>query len=275
MGFVWRGANTGKLLLVVAAGVSTIACSRGHDNVPPARMASTSKSAEPTRTIDPKYGTSPSVRLVSEGQTVPKGNGGYKIGKPYKIAGRWYTPTEDPNYDRQGRGSWYGTDFHGRKTANGEIFDMNALTAAHPTLPLPSYVYVTNLANNRTVLVRVNDRGPYAHDRIIDMSRASARALGFENQGITQVRVKFAGRAPLDGNDFHERQFLAQQGRGKLGPAMSLGMNAGAGAVDGTPPVTRPPRPFTADAARSFSPMTPLATGATSGAAADVFVSRN
>jgi rare lipoprotein A len=261
VGFKWRGASAGKLLLVVAAGVSTIACSRGQDNVPSARMAS--KSAEAPRTVDPKYGTSPSVRLVSEGQIVPKGNGGYKIGKPYKIAGRWYTPAEDPNYDRQGRGSWYGTDFHGRKTANGEIFDMNALTAAHPTLPLPSYVYVTNLANNRTVLVRVNDRGPYSNDRIIDMSRASARALGFENQGITQVRVKFAGRAPLDGN---------QQGRGKLGTAMSLGMTrATEPAVDGTPPVTRPPRSFTAEAARTFSPMNPLAAGA----AADVFVSRN
>jgi rare lipoprotein A len=259
----------------MVAGVISIACSRGQDsNIPSARMAS--KPAEATKVVDPKYGTSASVRVVSDGQNVPKGNGGYKIGKPYKIAGRWYTPAEDPNYDRQGRGSWYGTDFHGRKTANGEVFDMNALTAAHPTLPLPSYVYVTNLANNRTILVRVNDRGPYSNDRIIDMSRASSRALGFENQGITQVRVKFAGRAPLDGNDYHERQFLAQQGRGKLGPAMSLGMAGNADtAVDGTPPVTRPPRAFTGDAVRTFSPMTPLAAGAASDAIADVFVSRN
>jgi rare lipoprotein A len=263
VGFKGRRADAGKLVLVVAAGVMTVACSRGQDNVPSARMAS--KSAEAPRTVDPKYGTSASVRVVSEGQNVPKGNGGYKIGKPYKIAGRWYTPAEDPNYDRQGRGSWYGTDFHGRKTANGEVFDMNALTAAHPTLPLPSYVYVTNLANNRTVLVRVNDRGPYANDRIIDMSRASARALGFENQGITQVRVKFAGRAPLDGNDHHERQFLAQQGRGKLGPAMSLGMSSAAGLTSGeeahgVPPVTRPPRAFSEPtvAQRTFSPMTSL-----------------
>jgi rare lipoprotein A len=260
VGLMGRAVDTGRFVLVLAAGVVSVGCSRGADNVPPARMAS--KTAEASRPVDPKYGTSASVRIVQEGQPVPKGNGGYKIGKPYKIAGRWYTPAEDPNYDRQGRGSWYGNDFHGRKTANGEVFDMNALTAAHPTLPLPSYVYVTNLANNRTVLVRVNDRGPYANDRIIDMSRASARALGFENQGITQVRVKFAGRAPLDGNDYHERQFLAQQGRGKLGPAMSLGMSAEgtqatatAAIVEGLPPVTRPPRPFTA---RSFSPATPL-----------------
>jgi rare lipoprotein A len=224
---------SGQLTAVALAavlGISLAACSRGYEN------ASVSASR-----IDPKTGTSASKRVVADGQPVPRGGGTYKIGAPYKISGRWYTPTEDPNYDRQGRGSWYGTDFHGRKTANGEVFDMNALTAAHPTLPLPSYVYVTNLNNNRTVLVRVNDRGPYANDRIIDMSRASARALGFENQGITQVRVKFAGRAPLDGNDYHERQFLAQQGRGSLGPAMSLGMST----LDpSSPPRWRPPRPF-------------------------------
>jgi rare lipoprotein A len=273
VGFKWRGANAGKLVIVMAAGVISIACSRGQEsNIPSARMAS--KPAEAAKVVDPKYGTSASTRVVAEGQTVPKGNGGYKIGKPYKIAGRWYTPAEDPNYDRQGRGSWYGTDFHGRKTANGEVFDMNALTAAHPTLPLPSYVYVTNLANNRTILVRVNDRGPYSNDRIIDMSRASSRALGFENQGITQVRVKFAGRAPLDGNDYHERQFLAQQGRGKLGPAMSLGMQSGGmqsgDAVHGVPPVTRPPRPFSEQMVmpRTFSSASPLV-------ASDVFEQRN
>jgi rare lipoprotein A len=226
---------------IIAAAVLTLAaCARGD-------------SGSRSSTIDPKTGTSASARVVAEGQVVPKGAGTYKIGAPYKIAGRWYTPTEDPNYDRQGRGSWYGTDFHGRKTANGEVFDMNALTAAHPTMPLPSYVYVTNLANNRTVLVRVNDRGPYANDRIIDMSRASARALGFEAQGIAQVRVKYAGRAPLDGNDYHERQFLAQQVTGRsggMGRAMSLGA-AGAG----EPPVTRPPRAFSPLAAEQALPL--------------------
>ena len=100
------------------------------------------------------------------------------VEQPYKVAGRWYVPREEPGYDATGTASWYGGDFHGRKTANGEIFDMNALTAAHPTLPLPSYAYVTHLGNGRTVLVRINDRGPYAHDRIIDLSRGVARALG-------------------------------------------------------------------------------------------------
>ncbi len=162
-----------------------------------------------SRMVDQGTGTSASQRLYSDSQRIPKGGGGYKIGSPYKITGRWYVPMEDPNYDRVGLGSWYGADFHGRKTANGEIFDMNALTAAHPTLPIPSYAYVTNLSNNRTILVRINDRGPYAHDRVIDLSRRSARELGYELQGLSRVRVRYAGRAPLDGNDLHEQRFLA------------------------------------------------------------------
>ncbi len=158
-----------------------------------------------------RTGTQPSPRLVRTGRTVPKGGGVYKVGKPYRVAGKLYVPREQPNYHKTGKASWYGTDFHGRKTANGEIFDMNALTAAHPTLPIPSYAYVTNLENGRTVLVRVNDRGPYAHQRIIDMSRASARILGFEKQGVANVRVRYAGRAPLNGDDRREVEYLAAQ----------------------------------------------------------------
>lgn len=148
---------------------------------------------------------------MADGQRIPKGGGSYKLGAPYRVAGRWYVPQEDPNYDRAGVASWYGADFHGRKTANGEIYDMDALTAAHPTLPLPSYAYVTNLANGRTVLVRINDRGPYAHDRVIDLSRRVARLIGSEQSGVTQVRVRYAGRAPLDGDDRREWQFVSQQ----------------------------------------------------------------
>lgn len=156
------------------------------------------------------YGVS-SPRVAGPSSAIPKGGGTYKLGSPYKIAGRWYVPREDPRYDRQGRASWYGDDFHGRKTANGEIFDARALTAAHPTLPLPSYAYVTNLANGRTVLVRVNDRGPYANDRILDMSHAAARALGYDGHGLADVRIRYAGIAPLNGDDRRERQFLAEQ----------------------------------------------------------------
>ncbi|MEQ1696056.1 MAG: septal ring lytic transglycosylase RlpA family protein [Hyphomicrobiaceae bacterium] len=148
---------------------------------------------------------------VVTGPSVPQGGGSYKLGVPYRIANVWYVPHEDPNYDRTGTGSWYGADFHGRKTANGEIYNMNALTAAHPTLPIPSYVSVTNLANNRTILVRVNDRGPYVGGRLIDLSRASAQALGYETAGTANVRVRYMGRAPLNGDDSRERAYLAAQ----------------------------------------------------------------
>ncbi len=98
---------------------------------------------------------------------------------PYLAGGKWYTPVNDQTYDETGIASWYGDFFHGRRTANGEIYDMNALTAAHPTLPMPTYATVTNLANNRTVVVRINDRGPYHDGRIIDLSHKAAELLGF------------------------------------------------------------------------------------------------
>ena len=142
---------------------------------------------------------------------MPKGGGVYKVGLPYRVGGRWYHPQEDPSYDRTGVASWYGTAFHGRRTANGEIYDMYALTAGHPTMPLPSYAYVTNLQNGRTVLVRVNDRGPYARDRLIDLSYQTARVLGFHEHGLARVRVRYAGRAPLNGDDSAERRHLAAQ----------------------------------------------------------------
>jgi rare lipoprotein A len=156
-------------------------------------------------------GTFASPRVIPPGHPIPKGGGIYKVGSPYRIDGLLYTPAENPAYDRTGIASFYGEDFHGRKTANGEIFDMWALTAAHPTLPMPSYAYVTNLANGRTLLVRINDRGPFSRSREIDLSRASARLLGFEMQGTAVVRVRYAGRAPLNGDDHHEQRFLAAQ----------------------------------------------------------------
>lgn len=152
-----------------------------------------------------------SKRVVQYGQPVPKGGGRHKVGNPYKIAGRWYRPKEDPGYNRVGVASWYGDLFHGRYTANGEIFDMDALTAAHTTLPLPSYVRVTNLQNGRSLVLRVNDRGPYAHDRIIDLSRASARALDFARAGTAKVRVQYLGPAPINGDDSLERRIYASQ----------------------------------------------------------------
>jgi rare lipoprotein A len=150
-------------------------------------------------------------RVIPLGQPVPKGGGYYQVGKPYQVAGLTYTPREDPGYDRVGSASWYGELFQGRRTANGEIYDMDRLSAAHPTLPLPVYARVTNLNNGRTIVVRINDRGPYANDRIIDLSRRSAELLGFRNHGTATVRVKYLGRAPLGGDDSYERKYLAGQ----------------------------------------------------------------
>ncbi len=120
-----------------------------------------------------------------------KGQGGsYKVGTPYKIMGTWYYPQEDYSYSEVGIASWYGEDFHAKKTANGENYDMNTLTAAHRTLPLPSIVKVTNLENGRSLVLRVNDRGPYAKNRIIDISKRGAQLLGFQTKGTAKVRVE-------------------------------------------------------------------------------------
>jgi len=127
-------------------------------------------------------------RLAGAVEEQPTPN--YKVGDPYQIAGIWYYPKEDYNHDETGIASWYGTKFHGRKTANGEIYDMNALTAAHRTLPMPSYVRVTNLENGRSLVLRINDRGPFARSRIIDVSRRGSQLLGFQQKGTAKVRVQ-------------------------------------------------------------------------------------
>jgi peptidoglycan lytic transglycosylase len=133
----------------------------------------------------------------SIGATGATGGGHYKVGDPYKIDGEWYYPAED---DREGIGSWYGPNFHGKPTANGEVFDQNLITAAHPTLPMPIYARVTNLENGRSLVVRINDRGPFVADREIDLSRRSAELLGYLNKGTARVRVQYLRRAPLDGD---------------------------------------------------------------------------
>lgn len=188
---------------------------------------------------DPNLGVAASPR-VTRGGPVPKGGGIYKVGKPYQVAGRWYVPREVDHYDRTGTASWYGTAFHGRRTANGEIYDMNALTAGHPTLPLPSYAYVTNLANGRTILVRINDRGPYVADRLIDLSRRSATELGFTRHGLARVRVRYAGRAPLNGDDSAERRHLAAQSW--QGPGRAYASYAGSAISTGAIAVVEPER---------------------------------
>lgn len=126
----------------------------------------------------------------SQAAAIKSQGGMYKVGNPYKIFGTWYYPKEDYSYSEVGTASWYGKDFHARKTANGEKYDMNTLTAAHRTLPLPSIVKVTNLENGRSLILRVNDRGPYAKNRIIDISKRGAQLLGFQVQGTAKVRVE-------------------------------------------------------------------------------------
>ncbi len=137
---------------------------------------------------------------IEEAPPPATGGGIYKVGDPYSIAGVWYYPREDPDYDETGIGSWYGEEFHGRVTANGEIFDRNAITAAHPTLPMPVNARVTNLENGRSLVVRINDRGPFVNDRVIDLSERAAELLGYRIQGTARVRVTFLGRAELNGN---------------------------------------------------------------------------
>jgi rare lipoprotein A len=168
-----------------------------------------------------KFGVSAVKQLQSppEAPSAPaRPQGTYKIGEPYQIAGVWYYPAEDWSYAETGIASFYGgersgTDFHGKLTANGELYDMNALTAAHKTLQMPSLVRVTNLDNGRSLVLRVNDRGPFARGRVIDVSRRAAQLLGFEGSGTARVRVEILAeesqrlKAALTGRD--ENQTVA------------------------------------------------------------------
>lgn len=179
-----------------------------------------------TNRLDPKYGVAASPRVVEPGDPVPKGGGTYRVGRPYTVAGRLYVPEEDRNYSAIGLASWYGDDFHGRQTANGEVFDMTSISAAHPTLPMPSYARVTNLANGKSLIVRVNDRGPYHANRVMDVSYRAAKLLEFERSGTARVRVEYVGRASLDGSD--DRQLMATLRTGIPAPPPSAVMVASA-----------------------------------------------
>ena len=141
-----------------------------------------------------------SRRVIADGQPIPHGGGQYLVGKPYTVAGQTYYPSEH-RVIQVGNASWYGDAFHGRLTANGEIYDRDGFTAAHPTMPLPSYARVTNLRNNYSMIVRVNDRGPYASNRVMDVSRRVAEALDFKRYGTAKVKVEYVGRASLAGSD--------------------------------------------------------------------------
>ncbi|MFL5297261.1 MAG: septal ring lytic transglycosylase RlpA family protein [Phenylobacterium sp.] len=156
-----------------------------------------------------------------------KGPAGYKTGEPYQVGGIWYVPHEQPNYDETGIASWYGDAFNMKATANGEIFDMSQISAAHTTLPLPSLVEVTNLENGRKLVVRVNDRGPFVGNRIIDLSHAAARKLGYDQAGLAKVRVRYVGPAPLAGPEAGVRVASA----GALTPRYPISRGATAAAA--------------------------------------------
>ncbi|HYE50428.1 MAG TPA: septal ring lytic transglycosylase RlpA family protein [Azospirillaceae bacterium] len=169
----------------------------------------------------------PPPKPVVQEEQLPPG-GVYKVGNPYQINGVWYYPGVDYAYDQTGIASWYGPGFHKEKTANGETYNENELTAAHQTLPMPSLVRVTNLENGRSIVVRINDRGPFAAGRILDMSRRGAQLLGFEQQGTAKVRI----------------QILADESRAIAAAAQNAGRAyAVAGSPDGGPTPTAAPRP--------------------------------
>src|SRR5271156_5988694 len=189
----WRGAAslgvTALALAGCAAQTPQVSYSHGHEHFAQA-----------------KYGHA-SPKVVADGQPVPRGGGQYLVGHPYSVAGHRYYPAENPSYSAVGMASWYGAAFHGRRTANGEVYDMASLSAAHPTMPLPSYARVTNLGNGYSVIVRVNDRGPYHGGRVMDVSSRVAEVLDMKAMGTARVKVEYVGPAPMEGSD--DSQLLA------------------------------------------------------------------
>jgi len=194
----------------VRAGIAALAC---------CALANCSSSSGLLSKVDPRLGVSSSPRVVAPGEAIPKGGGHYQVGAPYVVGGRTYVPQFDAHYRAEGLASWYGEDFHGRLTANGEVYDMHGISAAHPTLPLPCYARVTNLKNGRSVIVRVNDRGPYHSDRLIDLSTKAAHLLDFYGDGLEHVRVEYVATAPLEGSD--DSVLLATLRVGQPAPAPS------------------------------------------------------
>ena len=209
-----RHAKLPGCAAVLALAVALSGCNQStHSPAPKAEINTKTKFSAA------EYGVKGSPR-VTEARNVPKGGGRYQVGKPYKIKGKWYKPEENPEYAATGMASWYGPNFHGRLTANGEVYNQYGLSAAHPTMPLPSYARVTNLENGSSVIVRVNDRGPYAHGRIIDLSAKAAKLLAYDKKGVANVKVEYVGKARLDGED---EKFLLASYRGPGVPDIAPG----------------------------------------------------
>jgi rare lipoprotein A len=250
-----RNAACVALVAVLAtglAGCSSTSKSKGH--------SAGSHINTKTKFSVSEYGVAASPRVTTEVR--PKKGGGRSIvGKPYRVRGKWYTPKEDPNYDKAGLASWYGPNFHGRLTANGEIYDQFHLSAAHPTFPLPSYARVTNKKNGNSVIVRVNDRGPYAHGRIIDLSNQAAELLDMKHEGVAAVRVQYVGRAPVEGDDTRYLMASYQPGGSKspaggvIATGVMMAMNTVGSALPGVnsaPATMAPPAALGAATATAF-----------------------
>ena len=207
----WRGAASLGVAALALAGCATpqptprLSYSHGHEHF-----------------SQSKYGRA-SRKVVADGESVPRGGGQYLVGRPYTVAGRRYYPAENPSYTATGMASWYGAAFHGRRTANGEVYDMASLSAAHPTMPLPSYARVTNIQNGYSVIVRVNDRGPYHAGRVMDVSSRVADVLDMKAMGTAKVKVDYVGAAPIEGSD--DSQLLASL-RTDGSPANMIGYSA-------------------------------------------------
>jgi rare lipoprotein A len=199
-----RGAKVRAFCVLMVCGLGLAAC------------ASTTPEMA-ARGVRPR----PATTALSPPSQQAAAGGRYKLGAPYQAAGLWYVPAEQPDYDEVGVASWYGDEFDGKPTANGERFDKYSASAAHATLPMPSIVEVTNLDNGRTIRVRLNDRGPFKSGRIIDLSRGAAQELGYMDKGTANVRVRYVGPARLDGT--LEPLFLASNSKTDLRPAVRPG----------------------------------------------------
>jgi rare lipoprotein A len=209
-----------SVVLLMSGAAFLAACSAG-----PAKVAGKKPTRSSEYFAESEYGVKASPRVSNLKTNLPRGGGRDQVGRPYQVRGQWYRPKEDPNYRSTGLASWYGDAFHGRLTANGEVYDKTHLTAAHPTMPLPSYARVTNKTNGTSVIVRVNDRGPFAKGRVIDLSQRAAELLDYKSNGIAQVSVEYVGRAPLHGLD--DAYLMASYRPGGSAPDPSDGLPTG------------------------------------------------
>lgn len=188
----WVSGTAIKAVVAIAGCAALASCAQNHAYAP--KPAAPQVVAAATTVVPPPAGV---TRVATPPVRAKNGTE-----KPYAIGGKRYVPTgHDSKYTAVGLASWYGPGFNGRKTAVGERFDMTGLSAAHKTMPLPSYARVTNLSNGTSIVVRVNDRGPYVHGRLIDLSSRAADLLQFKGAGVGRVKVEYVGRAPESGSD--------------------------------------------------------------------------